>query len=182
MQTKTFTTKEMTLTALVTAVTCILAPFSIPIPISPVPISLTNLVLYLSIFVLGMKYSTISYLIYLLLGFVGLPVFSGFSGGIGKLAGPTGGYLVGFILLTMIAGFCAERFRGNLPLIATGMVAGTAVTYLFGTVWLCVQMHISFVSGLSIGVFPYLIGDTVKIIVACVVGQKLYAAVSRLSA
>ena len=81
-------TYEMTVTALMTAVTCILAPLSIPI--GPVPISFTNLAIYLSLYLLGWKRGTISYLVYLLIGLVGVPVFSGFTGGIGKLAGPTG--------------------------------------------------------------------------------------------
>ena len=94
---KFLTTKQMTLIALMTALTCILGPLSIPLPFSPVPISFTNLVLYFSVFVLGTKFSTISYIVYLLIGLVGLPVFSGFSGGPAKVAGPTGGYLVGFV-------------------------------------------------------------------------------------
>ena len=81
-------TYEITMTALMAAVTCILAPLSIPI--GPVPISFTNLAIYLSLYLLGWKKGTISYLIYLLLGLVGLPVFSGFTGGPSKLAGPTG--------------------------------------------------------------------------------------------
>ena len=90
-------TKRMVWVALFTAITCILAPLSIPIPISPVPITLTNLVLFISLYILSWKEALISYILYLLLGICGLPVFSGFSGGIGKLAGPTGGYLAGFI-------------------------------------------------------------------------------------
>ena len=78
-------TYEITITALMTAVTCILAPMSIPI--GPVPISFTNLAIYLSLYLLGWKKGTISYLIYLLIGLVGLPVFSGFTGGPAKLAG-----------------------------------------------------------------------------------------------
>ena len=88
-------TYEITITALMTAVTCILAPMSIPI--GPVPISFTNLAIYLSLYLLVWKKGTISYLIYLLIGLVGLPVFSGFTGGPAKLAGPTGGYIIGFI-------------------------------------------------------------------------------------
>ena len=83
------TTYAITVTALMTAVTCILAPLSIPI--GPVPISLTNLAIYISLYLLGWKRGTISYLIYLLIGLVGIPVFSGFTGGPAKLAGPTGG-------------------------------------------------------------------------------------------
>ena len=102
--TKKMSTRQMTFIALMTAVTCILGPLSIPLPFSPVPISFTNLAIYLSLYVLGLNGATISYLVYLLIGMVGVPVFSGFSGGFGKLAGPTGGYLIGFIFLTLIAG------------------------------------------------------------------------------
>ena len=111
---KCLTTKQMTLIALMTALTCILSPLSIPLPFSPVPISFTNLVLYFSVFILGRKFSTISYIVYLLIGLAGLPVFSGFSGGPAKVAGPTGGYLIGFLFLTWIAGFFVEHFKGKL--------------------------------------------------------------------
>lgn len=74
----------MTAAALVTAVTCILGPMSVPIPVSPVPISLTNLVLYFSVYLLGARRAAVSYLVYLLIGMAGLPVFSGFSGGLGN--------------------------------------------------------------------------------------------------
>ena len=100
----------MTIIALMTAVTCILGPLAIPLPFSPVPISFTNLAIYFSIFVLGTYSATVSYLVYLLIGMVGLPVFSGFAGGFGKMAGPTGGYLVGFIFMALIAGFFVDRF------------------------------------------------------------------------
>lgn len=113
---KFLTTKQMTLIALMTALTCILGPLSIPLPFSPVPISFTNLVLYFSVFVLGTKFSTISYIVYLLIGLVGLPVFSGFSGGPAKVAGPTGGYLVGFVFLTVIAGFLWSILKENCHL------------------------------------------------------------------
>ena len=95
-------TKQMVLIALMTAVTCVLGPLSIPLPFSPVPISLTNFAIFLAIFVLGMKSGTISFIIYLLLGAVGVPVFSSFRGGFQVLAGPTGGYLIGFIFLALI--------------------------------------------------------------------------------
>ncbi len=69
-------TKQIALIGLTTAVTCVAGPLAIPIPFSPVPISFTNLVIYLALYVLGMKAGTLSYLVYLLLGFAGLPVFS----------------------------------------------------------------------------------------------------------
>lgn len=170
---KRFTTRRIVLIAMITAVTCILAPFSIPIPVSPVPISLTNLVLLISIYVLGWKDATISFLVYLLLGAAGLPVFSGFAGGLGKIAGPTGGYLIGFIFMTIIAGIFVERFFDKRFLIVLGMALSTAVAYIFGTTWLAFQMEIPFTSALSIGVLPYLPGDTAKIILAVITGPLL---------
>ena len=134
-------TYEITITALMTAVTCILAPMSIPI--GPVPISFTNLAIYLSLYLLGWKKGTISYLIYLLIGLVGLPVFSGFTGGPAKLAGPTGGYIIGFIVMAVIAGLVIDNCRKPwIQLI--GMIVGTIVCYLFGTIWFCIVavMHI----------------------------------------
>ena len=126
-------TRSMVLTALITAVTCILAPLSIPIPFSPVPITLTNLVIGFSIYLLGWKKATLSYIIYLLLGLAGLPVFSGFSGGFAKFAGPTGGYLIGFIFLTIIGGLIIDHFplliRYILALISNGAVFYCRVSY-----------------------------------------------------
>ena len=80
-----FSTKQLAMIALMTALTCVLAPLSIPI--GPVPISFTNFVIYLALYLLGWKKGTVSYLVYLLIGIVGLPVFSGFVGGIGKIRG-----------------------------------------------------------------------------------------------
>ena len=173
------TTAQMTVAALMTAVMCILGPMALPLPVSPVPISLTNLVLYFMIYILGTKLSLISLGIYLVLGAVGLPVFSGFAGGLGKLAGPTGGYLLGFVFMTIISGFAVERFPGRPVICGAGMILGTAVCYLFGTVWLAGQMSLSFPAALGIGVIPYLPGDAVKIILAVVLGPGIRRAVSR---
>ena len=114
-----------------------------------------------------------SYILYLLLGICGLPVFSGFSGGIGKLAGPTGGYLAGFIFLILIAGFFMKIFPKKKTLTILGMVLGMAATYIFGTLWLAAQMELSFTAALSVGVLPYLLGDAVKIAAASIVGPIL---------
>ena len=103
----------LAMTAVMTAVTCVLAPMSIPI--GPVPFSLTNFVIYISLYVLGWKWGTVSYAAYLLLGMVGMPVFSGFSAGLGRLVGPTGGYLVGFIPMAVIAGLVIAHTK-KLPL------------------------------------------------------------------
>ena len=165
--------RRLVLIAMMTAITCILAPLSIPIPVSPVPSSLTNLVFLISVYILGWKDASISFIIYLLLGLAGLPVFSGFSGGLGKIAGPAGGYLAGFIFMTVIAGLAVDIFSGKRLPAVIGMALGTAVAYAFGTAWLAIQMDLTFISALSIGVLPYLAGDTLKIILAVIAGPML---------
>lgn len=166
-------TKKMVFIALMTALTCIFAPLSIPIPISPVPITLTNLVLFISVFLLGWRNALISYIVYLLIGFAGLPVFSGFTGGVSKLAGPTGGYLIGFVFLILIQGMFIHCFPNSKIRNVFGMILGMAVTYAFGTIWLAAQMDITFFAALSIGVVPYLAGDAVKITAALIVAPIL---------
>lgn len=173
-------TKQMVLIALMTAVTCVLGPLSIPLPFSPVPISLTNFAIFLAIFVLGMKNGTISFIIYLLLGAVGVPVFSSFRGGLQVLAGPTGGYLIGFIFLALIMGFALDHFDRKLLPTIIGMIIGMVVCYAFGTVWLAKLLSLSFKEGLMMGVIPYLPGDAAKIIIAAIIGPKLYGATQKI--
>ena len=172
-------TRQLTLIGLMTAVICILGPLSLPLPFSPVPITLTNLAVFFAIYLLGIKGGTICLFVYLCLGTAGLPVFSSFSGGLGKLAGPTGGYLIGFIFLALIQGFLMKAFPGKNTAAVIGMILGMAVCYLFGTAWLAIQMGLTFPAALSIGVLPYLPGDGVKIIIAAIAGPKLRTAVQR---
>ena len=101
--------QNLTLTALVAAILCVIGP--LVIPIGMIPMSLTNMVIYLAIILLDKKRATISVVIYLLIGFVGLPVFAGFTGGVGKLLGPTGGYLIGYLVLSWIAGKVLEALN-----------------------------------------------------------------------
>ena len=160
-------TYTMVVTALMAAVTCILAPLSVPI--GPVPISLTNFAIYLSLYLLDWKKGTLSYLIYLLLGLVGLPVFSGFTGGLAKLAGPTGGYIIGFIPMAIICGFAFEKFSNRGMQIA-GLAIGTIAAYILGTAWLAIEAHLTFYQALLAGVIPYIPGDLVKIILVVLIG------------
>lgn len=153
------------------AVICILGPLSIPIGV--VPISFTNFAIYITLYTLGMKKGTISFFIYLLVGFVGLPVFSGFGSGPSTLFGPTGGYLIGFIFMALMAGLFIDRFFDQSYLCIVGMILGTAICYLFGTVWLAYQANISINAALAAGVMPFIPGDLAKIIIAAFIGPKI---------
>lgn len=170
---RTVNVKQLTLTGLMTAVLCVLSPFALHIPFSPVPISLGFLAIYLVVTVSGMKIGTVSVLIYLLLGLAGVPVFTDFTAGPGKLLGPTGGYLIGYLFMAPICGFFVDRF-GRRPLrCVPGMILGTCTCYLFGTVWLGCQMNLSFSRALLAGVIPYLPGDALKLALALAVGSQI---------
>ena len=179
---KIFDLKSMVLMALLAALTCVLAPLSIPI--GPVPISFTNLVIYFSLYVLGWQRATITYLVYLLLGLVGLPVFSGFEGGVGKLAGPTGGYLIGFIFMAVISGLFVKMKEDevilNRVLGIAGMILGTLVAYAFGTAWFCYSTGTGLSAALTLCVIPFIPGDLVKIIVAAVVAPTVAKQIRKL--
>lgn len=168
---------QMTVMALMTAVMCILGPMSIPI--GAVPISFTNFVIYLTIYLLGTKLGTLSYCLYLLLGFAGIPVFSGYTGGIAKLAGPTGGYLIGFIFMAVIFGVFLKKSHNKIGLPVLGMIMGTLVAYLFGTVWFIIEMKCTLMYALSVCVLPFLIGDAVKILLASKIGPLIRNTLSK---
>ena len=164
-------TRQLTLVGVMAAVTCILGPLSLPIGV--VPISLTNLVIYFAIYVLGGKRGTLSYMVYLFIGLVGLPVFSGFSGGFPKLFGPTGGYLIGFIFMAFISGIFIDKFSNKIYMCFLGMILGTIATYIFGTAWLAYQAHLTFNAALAVGVFPFIPGDIVKMVIASFIGPQI---------
>ena len=168
-----FSTKRLTLIGLMTALLCILAPLSIPLPLSPVPLSLTNFVLFLSLYILGTTNSFICYLVYLLLGLAGVPVFSNFSGGAAKLLGPTGGYLFGFLFLIPITGIIMQKWKNSRLIAFGGMVLGHLVCCFFGTAWLAYQTHASFGASLFSGVVLFIPGDLIKMFLALLIGPEL---------
>lgn len=168
---------QLTACALMAALMCVLGPMSVPI--GPIPVTLTNLVIYLTVWLLGMKGASISTIVYLLLGAIGMPVFSGFQGGLAKLAGPTGGYLIGFIFIPLIAGFLMERFHSNFTAAILGMIAGTAVLYLLGTVWFVLQTKSEIQYALTVCVFPFIPFDLGKIVLASLFGKIIRKALQK---
>ena len=175
--TKKLTTYQLTLTAVMAAVICVLGPISIAIPVSPVPISLGSMAVYLAVTVLGMKLGTLSCLIYLLLGLVGLPVFAGGSAGAAKLFGtdrrlpdrlPVPGADCG-----SFRGRFAENKWKNIAFAALGMILGTIVLYALGTAWLAYSAGMDFQAALWAGVIPFIPGDLVKMVIAVLLGSAV---------
>lgn len=163
--------------ALVTAVICVVAPFTLPI--GPIPISLANLMILLAVYVLGWREALVSVLLYLLIGAIGLPVFSNGGAGLGKLVGPTGGFLLGYLALVLVFGLLsAPGRRQDKPLIrlcfdVLGMLVGTAALYTLGSLWFMHLLGKDLSTTLSLCVIPFLPLDICKIILAALVGPAL---------
>ena len=163
---------NMTSCALMAALMCVLCPVSVPI--GPIPISLSILVILLTVYVLGTWRALVSYTVYLLLGAVGMPVFSGFQGGLAKLAGPTGGYLAGFWLMILVAGIIMEKGKRNLLVTILGMLVGVAIDYAVGTAWFVFQTESTAVHALDVCVYPFIPFDVAKIVIAVLLGSVVY--------
>lgn len=157
--------RELTVIGMMTAVLCILAPFSLMLP-GMVPISLATLALYFFPYILGGKGSALCCLIYIIIGAAGLPVFSGFSGGISRLAGPTGGYIIGYFAIILIESAAIRRFPDKKSAHIIGMVSGTALCYLLGTAWYCFLTKITLSAALTVAVLPFIPADAAKIAAA----------------
>lgn len=167
---------ELTKAALFTAVFCILAPHTLYLPFSPVGITLGSFLLYLTGLLLGPKLGCISVGIYLCLGFLGIPVFAGYTAGAGVLFGPTGGFLIGYLPAVLLVGCLTKKAPGGRKGIVRflfAMLAGTVVLYLFGTVWFMgvYTKGASFAEALTACVVPFLPFDGVKIVLAAVLYQ-----------
>ncbi|WP_326974917.1 biotin transporter BioY [Caproicibacter sp. BJN0012] len=173
---KTF---ELLACAMFAALTAVLSQFSIPI--GPVPINLATFSVFLAGGILGARGGLVSQMIYILLGAAGLPVFAGFSGGIGIIAGPTGGYIVGYAAAAWLIGLMTG-LTGRRPFsLAVSMAVGMAVCYFLGTAWFMIVTKRALWESLTLCVFPFLVGDALKIAVAVVVSVRLSAVYGRLS-
>jgi biotin transport system substrate-specific component len=178
--TKRKTLLDMTLCAVCAALTCVLAPLSLPSYNPEVPISLATFAVMIAGGLLKPKYAALSQVIYILLGFAGLPVFAGFTAGVGILARPSAGYMFGYIVLAWLEslifhGFGGERRMalGQTVLLVLGMISGTMGCYILGTVWFMVMMQTPLWTALVSCVIPFLFGDAVKIAVAAVIVPQI---------
>lgn len=169
------TTKELVFTALMAVIIAVCSWISIP---TTVPFTLQTFGVFMAVGLLGGKKGTISVLVYILLGAVGVPVFAGFSGGVGVLFGTTGGYIVGFLLSGLVYWAMTAAFGEKLPIMIVAMVLGLIVCYAFGTAWFMIvyaknTAPIGLMTALGWCVFPFIIPDCIKIALAVVLTKQL---------
>ena len=167
----------LTVCAIMSALLCIISPISIPI--GEVPISLATFIIYIAVWILGPYGATLSVMVYLFLGICGLPVFTGGVGGIGKLAGPTGGYLAGYIILAFVSGLFLKLSNKNTVVTIIGMIFATALLYAFGTTWFILQINSDLSNAIKVCVLPFIPFDLVKIGLAAVIGRPALKGLSK---
>lgn len=163
-------THMLTVTALLAAFTAVLA--QIQLPIGPVPFHLAVFGVFLSGMLLPPLWAFASVLVYLLLGVFGLPVFAGFQGGPAALLGKTGGYLLGYLAIACFTAFAASRCK-RFGVIFLSMLLGLAVCYALGTLWFMLLTGAELLPALTLCVFPFLLPDLGKAVLAYSIGCTL---------
>lgn len=167
--------QDMAVSALFAAVISVCSWIAIP---TTVPFTMQTFAVFLAAGLLGARRSCAAIILYIFLAVVGMPVLSGFRGGVGALLGPTGGYVLGFLFIALIAGYASDRFgTGVLPL-TVSMALGMLVCYAFGTAWF-IRVYaqdsgaIGLSAALTMCVIPYIIPDAVKLTLAVIITRRL---------
>lgn len=168
--------QDMCMIGMFTAIIVIMAQISIPMPMG-VPMTMQTFAITLAAIVLGAKNSTISTIVYVLLGAIGVPVYAGFTGGIDKLIGPTGGFLFSFPIMALIIGIGADLYKKNKAWLVAGIIVGTVVNYICGVLWFCFVTWTadstiagSLMTGFTACVLPFIPTAIIKAILAVIVG------------
>lgn len=152
------------------ALIAVMGIISIPLPISPVPITGQSLAIMLAGGILTVRQAGFSVLTFLLLGAVGVPVFAGLSGGIGILVGPRGGYLIGYLVGAVVIALLKGKTNNVWRLALANIVGGIIVVYIFGVLWLSFVTGMGLDKALMVGALPYIPGDLFKAFLATVIG------------
>ena len=168
--------KPLVFAALFAALLAAVAPFKIPLGFTPVPITLQTLVVLLSGAMLGPYYGALSMILYVAVGALGLPVFAGGGSGIGALLGPTGGYLFSYFIAAFAIGKILQIKKSPKYLdYVLAMIAGTIIIYTLGAGWGMVVTGLG-IAAIMIGwVLPFIIGDTIKLLIAAYIANKVDA-------
>ena len=161
-------TKDLTIIALFCAIMCVISP--ITIPMGTIPFSLSLFAVILTAISLGTKKGTLAILIYILAGILGLPVFSGFTGGIHIVFGPTGGFILSYILISIIVSIATKYKKITLIIFS---ILSLLICYLFGSLQYALITKVNFVDALYVCVYPFVIFDILKVFFAVNLGLKL---------
>jgi biotin transport system substrate-specific component len=168
-----FCTADYTRMSLLAALICVSSYIIVPLPFSPVPVTAQSLAVMLTGSLLSPLQAFVTVLMFIFLGTIGLPVFAGGASGPGVLLGPTGGYLVGFLVGAVIISLLKSNTPGILRYGIANLVGGLIVVYAIGVPWLSQVTGMTLDKAFMVGVFPFLPGDLVKIFLAASMAWKL---------
>ena len=143
------------------------------IPIGPVPIVLQNMFVLLAAIILGPVWGISCLTIYLLIGLAGFPVFAGGTSGIGKIMGPTGGYLLGYLPCVLVTAWTSKILGSKIGTDILAMLVGSLIVYGAGVSWLATVSGMGFQKALVVGMYPFIIGDIIKIVAAAFIARYL---------
>lgn len=165
--------RDMIYAALFAALTGVLGYLVIPLPFSPVPITGQTLAVMLAGCVLTPLQAGLSMITFLFLGAVGVPVFSGGRAGLGVIAGPSGGYLIGFLIGAVVISVVKGKGDSVVRLILASVVGGIMVVYLIGVPWLASMTGMGISKAITAGALPFIPGDLFKAFAAGLIGKKI---------
>lgn len=166
--------KKLVLAALFAALIAVGAYIKIPFTLLGVPITLQTFFVLLAAVTLGRKWGTASIIVYLLVGLIGFPVFSGGSGGLGIIFGPTGGYLYSFIPVAFLVGWLSDKSVQKNPVTLFAIAAlGSILILGIGTIHLMFSTHVSLVTAFTGGFVPFFVGDMIKSIAIGLIAPAL---------
>ena len=172
---KKIKTQELVIMALLAAILCVSSYINIPLPFSPVPITAQVLAVFVIALLLRPKMACLTVVVWILLGLIGLPVFSGGRGGFGVLAGPTGGFLIGYLLAVLMLGGLGSKSRKTVVRFLILVCVGIPLIYIPGVCWMKFVTNVTWQTVFVTGVLPFLPWDVLKGIVALVVTKPLYS-------
>lgn len=173
MKKKSINIKNITQISIFIALTSILSQISIPLPFTPVPVNLALLSVFICGGIFNIKYAIITQITYLLIGAIGIPVFASMGSGFGIIFGPTGGYVVGYITCVLLVSLLKNCFKNKLLSLSIAMTLGLLSCYLLGTLWFMFITKNDLLQSLTLCVFPFILGDIIKIIISILIVLKL---------
>lgn len=155
------------------AIICVSAYISFPLPFTPTMITAQTIAINLVALILTPKQSFLVVLLYIFLGAFGLPVFSGGTGGFGKLFGPTGGFIIGFLVIAPLISYLKGKNNSFKRYLFVTIFVGMIILYAVGAVYMSIVQKISIIAALSIAVFPFIFGDILKCFLSSFIAVKL---------
>lgn len=174
METRKFSTMELVTMALLAALLCVSSYISVRLPFSAVPITAQSIIVNMIALMLAPKKAGLTIVVWILLGCIGLPVFSNGQSGIGVLAGPTGGYIIGYLVAAILISLLRHNQNKTIRNLIVTIAVGIPVIYLLGAVRMAAVVHVGWKTAIATGVLPFIVGDILKCVIAVYLVKPIY--------